>query len=74
MGFRGGDIEMSNAAARDGRHRQHRIEHAGRMMVSGIFGGAGHFEHSVAARQRLTDIRAVADMNRRLCERDIRHG
>ena len=74
MGFRRRDIETSDAAARDARYRQHRIEHAGRMLVGGIFGGAGHLEHAVSARQRLTDIRAVADMGGRLRKRDLRHG
>ena len=66
MRLRRRDVEKGDAAARDGRHRKHRIEHAGRMMVGGIVGSAGHFEHAVAAGERLTDIRAVADMRGRL--------
>jgi hypothetical protein len=73
MGFRRSDSDMSNAAACDARCREYRIEHAGRMLVGGILGRAGHFENAIAARERLTDIRAVADVNGRLCERDLRH-
>jgi hypothetical protein len=73
MGFRRRDIQKGDAAARDGRHGEHCIEHAGRMMVGGISSGARHFEHAIASSERLTDIRAVADVNGRLCERDLRH-
>jgi ribosomal protein S13 len=73
MGLCRSNIQKCDAAARDARHREHRIEHAGRMMIGGISGGARHFEHAVAAGERLTDIRAVADMSKRLCGRDLRH-
>jgi hypothetical protein len=72
--FRRRDVEKDDAAARDSRHRKHRIEHSRWVMVGGIFGLAGHLEHAVAAGKRLTDIRAVTDMRGRLGERDIRHG
>jgi hypothetical protein len=64
MGFRRGDIKKGDASARDTRYREHGMEHAGRMLVGSIFGSARHFEHAIAPRQRLTDIRAVPDMNR----------
>ena len=74
MGLGGRDIEKGDAPARDAADREHRIEHAGRMIVGGISGGAGHLEHAVAAGERLADVRAVADMGGRLGERDLRHG
>ena len=74
MGFRGGNIEESDAAARDAAHRQNRIEHSRRMMVGGIAGGAGDFEHPITAGQRLTDVRAVPNMGGGLRECDLRHG
>ena len=74
MGFRGGDIEKSDAAARDAADRQNRIEHAGRMVVGGITGGARDFEDAVAAGEGLADVRAVPNMSGRLRECDLRHG
>jgi hypothetical protein len=43
------------------------------MMIGGIFGSTSHFERAVAPRERLTDIGPVANVHRRLCERDLRH-
>ena len=74
MGFRRGNVEKGDAAARDAAHRQHRIEHAGRMIVGRVTGGAGDLKNPIAAGQRLTDIRAVPNMGGRLCECDLRHG
>ena len=74
MGFRGGDIEESDAAARDAAHRQDRVEHAGRMVVGGVAGRTRDFEDAVTAGERLTDVRAVPNMRGRLCECDLRHG
>ena len=74
MGFRGRDIERSDAAARDAAHRQNRVEHAGRMMVGGVAGGTGDFEDAITAGERLTDVRAVPNMSGRLRECDLRHG
>jgi hypothetical protein len=74
MRFRRCDVEKSYATARDARRRKHCMEHAGRMMIGGIFGGTNHFEHAVAARERLPNIRPVANVYRRLRDRDLRHG
>ena len=74
MRLRRRDVEEGDAAARDAADRQHGVEHAGRMIVGGVAGGAGDFQHAVAAGQRLADVRAVPEMGRRLGERDLRHG
>jgi hypothetical protein len=74
MSFRGGDIKKSDAAARDTAYRQDRIEHPGRMVVGGVSGGAGNFEHAIAAGKRLTYVRAVPNMSGSLRGRDVRHG
>ena len=73
MRLRRRNVEKSHATARDARHRKHRIEHSGRMMIGGIFGRTGHFEYPVAAGKGLTDIRPMAKVDRRLRERDLRH-
>ena len=52
MGFRRRDIEKGDAAARDAARRKHRIEHAGRMVIRGIFGGTRHLEHALAAARK----------------------
>jgi hypothetical protein len=66
MGLRGGDIEKGDAPACDARYRKCRIEHAGRMLVGGIFGGTGHLEHAFTAGERLPDVRAVPNVGGRL--------
>ena len=73
MRLRRRDIEKSHAPARDARHRKHCIEHADRMMIGGIFCGTSHFKHAVAAREGLTDVGPLANVYRRLWERDLRH-
>ena len=62
MGLRGRDIEKGNPPARDARHRKHHIEHAGRMAVGGILGGARHLEHAFAAGERLSHVRAMPNV------------
>ena len=74
MRFRGLDVEKSDAAARDAADRQHRVEHAGRMVVGGIAGAARDFEDPVTAGERLTHVRAMPNMRGRLGECDLRHG
>ena len=74
MGFRGRNVEKGDAAARDAADRQHRVEHAGRMLVGGVAGGTRDFEHAVPPGERLTDVRAVPNMRGRLGECDLRHG
>ena len=74
MGFRGRNIEKSDAAARDAAHRQDRVEHPGRMVVGGVAGGTRDFEDAITAGERLTDVRAVPNMSGRLRECDLRHG
>ena len=44
MGFRGRNIEKCDAAARDAAHRQDRVEHARRMLIGGVAGGARDLE------------------------------
>jgi hypothetical protein len=74
MGFCGGNIEESDAAARDAANRQNRVEHPGRMVVGGVLGGTRDFEDPITAGEGLTYIRAVPNMSGRLCESDLRHG
>jgi hypothetical protein len=74
MSFRGGDIKKGDATARDAADCQDRIEHPGRMVVGGVPGGAGNFEHSITAGKRLTYVRAVPNMSGSLRGRDVRHG
>ena len=66
MGFRCRHIKKGNAAARDAADREHCIEHTGRMLVGGISGATRHFEHAIAARERLTNVRAVPNVGGRL--------
>jgi hypothetical protein len=66
MRFRLRNIEKGNAAARNAADRKHRVEHVRRMLVGGVFGSTGHFEHTVEARERLPNVRAVANVRRRL--------
>ena len=73
MGLRGRHVEKGDAAARDAADRQDRVEHAGRMVVGGVAGGARDFQHAVAAGERLADVRAVPDMRGRPGECDLRH-
>jgi hypothetical protein len=74
MRFRRGDIEKSDAATGDAAHRQNCIEHAGRVVVGGIPRATRDFENTIAAGQRLADIRTMPDMCGRLREYDLRHG
>ena len=74
MRLGGRDIERRDAAARDAADRQHGVEHAGRVVVGGVAGGAGDLQDAVAAGERLADVRAVPDMGGRLGECDLRHG
>ena len=74
MSFRGGNIEESDAAARYAAHRQHRVEHSGRMLVGGVPGGTRDFEDPVTAGEGLTNVRAVPNMRGRLRKYDLRHG
>jgi hypothetical protein len=74
MGFRGRNVEKSDAAARDAAHRQDRVEHPGRMVVGGVASGTGDLEDPVTAGEGLPDVRAVPNMRRRRCECEFRHG
>ena len=74
MSFSGRNVEKSDAAACDAAHRQNRVEHPGWMVVGRVPGGTRDFEDPVAAGERLTDVRAVPNMSRRLRECDLRHG
>jgi hypothetical protein len=66
MGFRRRDIEKCDAAARDAAHRKHGIEHAGRMVVRGVFGSTRHLEHALAAGVRLANVRPLPNVRGRL--------
>ncbi len=74
MGLRGRNIKKSHTAARNGARRQDRVEHPGRMVVGGIAGGARDFENSITAGERLSDVRTVPNVSRRLRQCDLRHG
>ena len=73
MRLRRRDVEEGDAAARDAAHRQHGVQHAGRMVVGRVARAAGDLQHAVAAGERLADIRAVPLMGRSLGKRDLRH-
>ena len=66
-------IEEADAAARDAADREHRMQHAGRMIVGGEAGLAGDLQHAVAAGQRLADVRAVAGMGGICRQGQLRH-
>ncbi len=62
MRLGGRDVEEADAAARDTADRENRMQHAGRVIIRGVTGRARDFQHTVAAGQRLADIRTVAGM------------
>ena len=69
MRLGGFDVEMRDAAARDRADGAHRVEHAFGMVVRGVGRASGDLEDSVAAGERLTRVRAVAQVRRGLDER-----
>ena len=73
MRLGGGNIEKGDTAARDAAHRQHRVQHAGGMIVGGVARCARDLEDAVAPGERLAAVGAVANVGGRLRERDIKH-
>jgi hypothetical protein len=64
-----------HATACDAADRQNRIKHPGRVIIRCVAGCSGDLQDAVNAGQRLTDIRAMSDMERSLGEGDLRrHG
>ena len=74
MRLRRRQVQEGDAAARDAAHRQHGVEHAGRVIVGRVARAAGDLQDAVAAGERLADIGAVPLMSRSLGKRDVRHG
>ena len=74
MRLGGGDVEKRHATARDAAHRHHRIKHSRRVVVGSVAGSAGDLEDALTPGERLSHVRAVPNVRRRLCKRDIKHG
>ena len=56
MGFRGSNIEESDAAARDAADSQDCVKRVRRMVVSGVTGGPRDFEDAITAGQGLANV------------------
>jgi len=71
MRLGGRNIEKADASAGDAAHRHDSVKHSRGMIVCGVACGAGDFENALATHEGLADVRAVADVRRRLREGDV---
>jgi hypothetical protein len=74
VGLRSRNIEKTDATTCNAAHREHRIEHAGRVIIRCIASATRDFEDAITAGKRLTYVRAVPNMSGCLCECGLRHG
>ncbi len=68
------NIKRRYAAVGDFRRGDDRIEHAIRMIIGGIVGATGRFEHALTSRHRLADVRPVARMEIERDRLDLKWG